>query len=178
MFRRSAILAAGNYPDFKWEDSTLWARMSVMNFEFHNIPEPLIKYRRTSTSATGSMKDWLPLNRDVAQFCAPIIFPGIPDSEQAMELWEATRPNEANVHTKLRHLKALKQTAVAHARLVGKPDDYFLNCDAFKAQLYHVRRRILEGLGLGPVLRLRRRIRSRPVASGRLPSSEMAPAGS
>ena len=75
MFRRSAILAAGNYPDFKWEDSTLWARMSLMKFEFHNIPEPLIQYRRTSTSATGSIRDWLTLNRDVANFCASILFP-------------------------------------------------------------------------------------------------------
>ena len=95
-----------------------------------------------------------------------------------MELWEATRPYEAKVQTKLRHLKALKQTAVAHARLVGKPDDYFLNCDAFKAQLYHVHRRILEGLGLGPVLRLRRRIRTKQATAGRVPSNEMATAES
>jgi hypothetical protein len=161
MVRRSAILAAGNYPDFRWEDSALWTRMSVMNFEFHNIPEPLTKYRRTSGSATGFLKDWLPLSREVAQFCASIMFPGIPDPTQAMELWEATRPNEAKVETKLRHLRLLKEVAVAHARQVGKPDDYFLNCDAFKAQLYHVHRRILEGFGFGPLLRLRRQLRAK-----------------
>jgi glycosyltransferase involved in cell wall biosynthesis len=157
MFRRSAILAAGNYPDFKWEDSALWTRMSVMNFEIHNIPEPLIKYRRTGTSTTGLIEDWVPVNRAVAQFCASTIFPGIPDSAQAMELWEATRLDKGKVRTKLRHLRALDRAAIAHARQVGKPDDYFLNCDAYKEQRYNVRRRILESFGLGPLIRLRGR---------------------
>jgi glycosyltransferase involved in cell wall biosynthesis len=155
MFRRSAILAAGSYPDFKWEDSVLWTRMSVMKFEFHNIPEPLIQYRRTGTSTTGLIEDWVPVNRAVAQFCASIIFPGMPDPAKAMELWEATRLDKGWVKTEWRHLKALHQAAVAHARHVGKPDDYFLNCAAYKEQRYNVRRRILESFGLGPLIRLR-----------------------
>jgi glycosyltransferase involved in cell wall biosynthesis len=158
MFRRSAILAAGNYPDFKYEDCVLWTRMSVMKFEIHNIPEPLIKYRRTATSSTGLIEDWVPVNRQVAQFCASIIFPGIPDPAQAMELWEATRMDKGKVKAEWRHLKALDQAAVAHARQVGKPDDYFLNCSAFKEQRYNVRRRILESFGLGPLIRLRGRL--------------------
>jgi glycosyltransferase involved in cell wall biosynthesis len=158
MFRRSAILSAGSYPDFKYEDCVLWTRMSVMKCEIHNIPEPLIRYRRTNTSSTGSIEHWVPVNRSVAQFCASILFPGIPDPVQAMELWEATRLDQGNVKTRLRHLKALDQAAVAHARQVAKPDDYFLNCDAYKDQRYHVRRRILESFGLGPLIRLRGRL--------------------
>ncbi|MGC2658601.1 MAG: glycosyltransferase [Bryobacteraceae bacterium] len=165
MYRRSAVLAAGNYPDCRAEDAALWTRMSVMKFEFRNLPEPLIQYRRTTTSATGTVEDWLPSNREFAKFCASFMFPGVPDPRQAMELWEATRPNEAKVKTELRHLKALKQTAVAHARQVGKPDSYFLNCDYFRAQLYWVNRRIMEGFGLGPLLRLRDRLRRKAAAS-------------
>jgi glycosyltransferase involved in cell wall biosynthesis len=156
-FRRSAILAAGNYPDFRYEDCVLWTRMSVMKYEIHNLPEPLIRYRRTETSSTGSIEDWVPVNRQVAQFCAPIIFPGVPDPAQAMELWEATRLDKGEVKTEWRHLKALDRAAIAHARRVDKPDNYFLNCGAFKEQRYNVRRRILEGFGLGPLIRLRGR---------------------
>jgi cellulose synthase/poly-beta-1,6-N-acetylglucosamine synthase-like glycosyltransferase len=158
MFRRSAVLEAGNYPDFKYEDCVLWTRMSVGKWEIQNIPEPLIKYRRTSTSGTGLIEDWVPVNRQVAQFCASIIFPGIPDGAQAMALWEATRLDKGKIQTKLRHLNALDKAAVAHARHVGKPDDYFLNCDGYKEQRYHVRRRILESFGLGILIRLRGRL--------------------
>jgi glycosyltransferase involved in cell wall biosynthesis len=157
LFRRSAILAAGNYPDFKYEDSALWIRMSVMKFEIHNIPEPLIKYRRTDTSATGSIQDWMPVTRSFAEFCAPIMFPGIPDPAEAMELWEATNLDRGKVQTKLRHLGTLDRAAIAHARQVRKPDNYFLNSEAYKEQRYHVRRRILENFGLGPLIRLRGR---------------------
>ncbi|HEX4230030.1 MAG TPA: hypothetical protein VHZ07_15255 [Bryobacteraceae bacterium] len=47
-------------------------------------------------------------------------------------------------------LTALDRAAVAHARQVGKPDDYFWNCDACKEQRYLVRRDILWWFGLGP----------------------------
>jgi hypothetical protein len=157
MLRRSAILAAGNYPDFRWEDAALWIRMSVMKFEFHNLPDALIQYRRTSTSTTGSIQDWVPLTREVAQFCASLMFPGIPDPARSMELWEATRLDKGNVKAEWRHLKALDQSAIAHARQVGKPDDYFLTCAAYKEQRYNLRRRILESLGLGPLIRLHAR---------------------
>jgi glycosyltransferase involved in cell wall biosynthesis len=159
MFRRSAILAAGNYPRaFEFEDAALWIRMSVMNFEFHNLPENLIKYRRTNVSLTGLIEDWLATNRGFAKFSASIMFPGIPDPVQAMELWEATHPHQRSVAPKLWHLKALDRAAVAHARLVGKADDYFLNCDAFKEQRYLVRRDILRRFGLGPLVHLRERL--------------------
>lgn len=165
LFRRSAILAAGNYPDFKYEDSVLWIRMSVMNFEIHNITEPLIRYRRTSTSSTGTIGDWMPITRAFAESCAAFMFPGISDPAEAMELWEATNFDAGKVKTKLRHLRALDQVAVAHARQVDRPDDYFLNCDAFKEQRYHVRRRVLESFGLGPLIRLRARLAKKEMSS-------------
>jgi glycosyltransferase involved in cell wall biosynthesis len=159
VYRRSTILAAGNYPsEFQFEDAALWTRMSVMKFEFHNIPEALTKYRRTTTSGTGLIKDWLAPFREIARAYGSTVFPGIPDPVQAMELWEATHPHQRSVAPKLWHLKALDRAAVAHARLVGKPDDYFLNCEAFKEQRYLLRRDILQRFGLGPLVHLRERL--------------------
>lgn len=46
MFRKSDVLAAGNYQTFLWnEDYHLWVRMMVLNFEFANIPETLLYVR-------------------------------------------------------------------------------------------------------------------------------------
>lgn len=160
LFRRSAVLAAGNYPTYKYEDSALWIRMSVMNYELENFPEPLLQYRRTDTSSTGTVVDWLPITRTFAEFSAPIMFPGIADPKQAMELWDASNQQSDKVQPRLRHLRAYAQAAVAHARHVGKPDNYFLNCDAYREKRYHLRRRVLEGFGLGPLLRLRDRLAS------------------
>jgi glycosyltransferase involved in cell wall biosynthesis len=159
IYRRSAVLAAGNYPaEFQFEDNGLWTRMSVMKFEFHNVPDVLTRYRRTDTSATGLIEDWLPPFREIAKAYASTIFPGIPDPRQAMELWEATHPHKRSLAPTLRHLKALDQAAVAHARQVGKPDDYFLNCDVYKEQRYIVRRDILKRYGLGPLIQMRERL--------------------
>lgn len=47
MFRKSAVLAAGNYNDnYKYfEDYNLFARMIVNGFRFYNIQEPLLYFR-------------------------------------------------------------------------------------------------------------------------------------
>ena len=159
LYRRSAVLAAGNYPaEFQFEDNAVWTRMSLMPFEFHNIPEALTKYRRTTTSGTGLIKDWLPPFRQIARSYASTIFPGVSNPDEAMELWEATHPHKRHAPARLRHLKILEKAAVAHARQVNKPDDYFLNCDAYIQQRYVVRRHILGRFGLGPVVRLRERV--------------------
>jgi hypothetical protein len=105
--------------------------------------------------------------RTFAKFSAPIMFPGIPDPQRAMELWEATHPDNGAIEPTMRHLKALDQAAIAHARQVGKPDNYFLNGRAYKEQRYHLRRRILERYGLGPLIRLRAHLANkdrRPIA--------------
>ncbi|MBV8832745.1 MAG: glycosyltransferase, partial [Acidobacteriaceae bacterium] len=49
LFRRSVVLAAGNYRNLKpYEDQELWIRMSNIT-EMRNLPEQLIEYRRTQT---------------------------------------------------------------------------------------------------------------------------------
>lgn len=46
MFRREAVLQAGNYRHFPYlEDYDLWSRMLVRQGEFHNIPTVLVRMR-------------------------------------------------------------------------------------------------------------------------------------
>ncbi|KNY26831.1 glycosyltransferase [Pseudobacteroides cellulosolvens] len=50
MFRKSAVIIAGNYKSFLWyEDYYLWVRMLIQNHKAVNIPEVLV-YVRTGTS--------------------------------------------------------------------------------------------------------------------------------
>jgi glycosyltransferase involved in cell wall biosynthesis len=49
LFRRSAVIAAGNYRDVsRLEDYGLWVRMILNGARFANIPEPLVKVRAGS----------------------------------------------------------------------------------------------------------------------------------
>lgn len=154
MLRRSFIQAAGDYRDFMYEDSDLWIRVCPLA-EISNVPEVLLHYRRTGTSVTGKVDNWLPLLRKVAEYNAGIIFPGIQDHAKAMELWEATHPAAQEPPAKLRYLRELKTAAVLLARQAGKPDNYFTATEAYRLQRYHLRRRVLKKMGLGPLVYFR-----------------------
>jgi glycosyltransferase involved in cell wall biosynthesis len=54
MFRRSAVLNAGNYRDFVAEDYELWLRMAV-HFRFANLPDRLVNYRIHEKSAFSQL---------------------------------------------------------------------------------------------------------------------------
>ncbi len=68
MMRKERILKAGNYrslPIDREEDHELWIRAARHGLIFHNIPEPLIRYRRTETTkqprntiSTGFARLW------------------------------------------------------------------------------------------------------------------------
>ena len=46
MFKKSAVLNAGNYQDWFWnEDYYLWIRMALKGQRFANVPETLVKVR-------------------------------------------------------------------------------------------------------------------------------------
>lgn len=47
VFRKSAVLAAGGYPEDagRFEDYLLWERMMLNHAQFLNMPEPLVLYR-------------------------------------------------------------------------------------------------------------------------------------
>ena len=159
LFRRSLVLAAGNYRDVKAEDADLWQRLSYLT-EFRNLPEFLIQYRRTESSATGAIQDYLPMNRAQARHNASILFPNIPDPAQAMELWEATYPSQLHGPSKYRHIRQLEEAAVSFSRRVNKPRDYFQNTDLYREQRFHLRRSFFERIGLMPLVRLRETLRA------------------
>lgn len=53
MFKKSAVVQAGNYQDFfHLEDYYLWIRMIMNNLKFKNIPEPLV-YMRVGNGMYG-----------------------------------------------------------------------------------------------------------------------------
>ena len=46
MYKKSSVLAAGNYQDWFWnEDYYLWIRMALKNQRFANLPEILVNIR-------------------------------------------------------------------------------------------------------------------------------------
>jgi hypothetical protein len=164
MFRRSAVLAAGNYRDFQVEDFDLWMRMSLLT-EFHNLPETLVQYRRYSTSLTGQVEDFYPLERKTANLNAGILFIHTADPAKALALWSATHPYRAeqpnfprspfHALRAYRSMQRLENEAIELARHVGKEDSYFTRSEFFKEQRYILRRRILQSYGVQGMLRLR-----------------------
>jgi glycosyltransferase involved in cell wall biosynthesis len=49
MYRKDAVLAAGNYPDIRYiQDYYLWIRMLISGFKGYNIQEPLVWMRSDS----------------------------------------------------------------------------------------------------------------------------------
>ncbi len=155
MFRRTVILAAGNYRDCELsEDANLWVRAGRRT-QIRNIDRILIKYRRSGSSLTGQMLDWVPICRLAAKQSVEYLFPNISDPARAMDLWEVTLPEHWNKPVKLRHLRELREAAADFARETGQPANYFTNTSFFREQEYHLRRRILEKFGLGPAIRIR-----------------------
>jgi glycosyltransferase involved in cell wall biosynthesis len=51
MFKKQAVLQAGNYQHFQYlEDYYLWIRMILTGAKFYNIQEPLVKFRVTKNT--------------------------------------------------------------------------------------------------------------------------------
>jgi glycosyltransferase involved in cell wall biosynthesis len=159
IFRRSIILAGGNYRDVNSEDQDLWFRLSLST-RMMNYPEVLAFYRRTSTSMCGRVWDWVPAQRQVARDNASALFPNISNPREALALWEVTHPDQLQLPTpvKCRQLRQFDRAAVLCARKARVPDNYFTNTKAFQTQRWHLKRRIMEQIGLGPLMRLRMRM--------------------
>jgi len=158
MFRRSSVLAAGNYRnDIKLEDHDLWIRMSYQG-EMGNLAEHLTRSRRHSSSLTSDVQDYRPLYREAAARNAALLFPGIAE-EEAMRLWEASYFYDPMRPVRFRDLRNIRSVAVKFARTLGVPADYFTRTELFRAQFWHMRRNFLHGLGLRPALELYGRLR-------------------
>jgi glycosyltransferase involved in cell wall biosynthesis len=161
MLRKSVVLTAGNYRDCQpFEDLDLWIRMAAI-CEFGNLPEKVLQYRRSSTSSTGRIEDYFPLDRQGAEQNWQLLFPSIADRNRAMELWDASHPLRLDGgDSKLRHYFEIKKAAVELAKALGKPPEYFTGTKLFEAQRYMLRKRFLDRAGLAPLIRLRHRMAS------------------
>ena len=92
LFRREAIVAAGNYRDCKpYEDYDLWLRVAARH-EIANIETALVQYRVRAGGVSGTLlSDPRSVDRQAAQLNADILFPGVAGT-QALELRDRLAP--------------------------------------------------------------------------------------
>lgn len=166
MFRRDVVLSAGNYRDIlyerdrSYEDWDLWLRMTRVT-EMRNLPEPLVCYRRSSTSITGHVKDWFPVLKTLATSNAATLFPGVSDPAAAMELWESALPEKFRspqaqaVPSRPWHMTRLRRAAELLALQCRKPRNYFTDTESFRSQAFFLKRRVLQRFHMQALIDLR-----------------------
>jgi glycosyltransferase involved in cell wall biosynthesis len=161
MFRREAILRAGNYRDVLSEDCELWIRLCPFG-EICNLPDVLLSYRRHGSSMSAGYTDYFEGQLRSANNAIEHLFPGF-DAEQALALWRLTHPRDVHENTPvtLRQMYQFSNAAKLLARRCGKPDDYFKHTRTYQAQLYWLRRRLLRRTGLSVIANARDSMRAR-----------------
>jgi hypothetical protein len=131
MFRRSAVLATGNYRATRVEDYDLWMRLAARH-AMANLQGSLVRYRVRpagfSESSRAAIDGW---RRELTAELSPVMFPGIP-AEAAARLREIWANDESEVT--LRDLVALRRTATSAARRAGLSDDAFRRTTLFRRQ--------------------------------------------
>ena len=160
VFRRQAVLDAGNYPgDIRWEEGPLFMRMTRIT-EMRNIPECLLRYRRHPGNGTFGETDYISIEREVALHSGKHVFPAFPSQGEFFAFWQATHPKlfGKQLPVQWKFKKILKQMAIRAAREAGKPDDYFQNTRLYQDQQYNLRRCWMLNRGLGPLIQLRQRL--------------------
>jgi glycosyltransferase involved in cell wall biosynthesis len=164
MLRRSAVLAAGNYRDCQpYEDTDLWIRMADVA-ELRNLPDILMRYRRSASSSTGRIVEYIDLEREAASMNIDLLFPGMTDKARILDLWEATHPYYLGNPSKFRHMSELRRAAVNLAKKLGKPVDYFTGTPLFDEQEVSLKNRFYKRSGLMPLVELRRSLSARASA--------------
>jgi glycosyltransferase involved in cell wall biosynthesis len=154
MFRRSKVIQAGNYRDTKpTEDHDLLVRLSLFG-RMPNHPEALFKYRRHGAAITTNVADHFLQYRTCALLNANILFPGF-SPERAMYLWDQVARLNSDQPAKPSDLFLLWRAAKALAAALGEDPSYFRSNAFFNEQEYHLKRRILQSLGLGSLWRFR-----------------------
>ncbi|MBA2620799.1 MAG: glycosyltransferase [Acidobacteria bacterium] len=143
LFRRSVILAAGNYADcVPGEDHDLWLRSAAVT-EIANIPSVLVKYRQSSTSfMAGWNRDYNWMFDKVAERNADSLFKNMSGAE-ALKLRRTAIPqDEGEVQPAdiFKFYKAATDSALA----VGKPAAYFRGTELYSEQMNNMRRRLLK----------------------------------
>ena len=167
LFRRSAVIAAGNYRDcMPYEDYDLWLRMALIG-EMANLPAVLVKYRQHSASVCGqyaeqcteapSGKVYDAFFEAMAIKNADILFSGIRASE-ALELRHKVNSRSAHrLRVRIHDVVRFHQAATVSAVAVNKAPSYFRRTQLYSGQQRLLLRRILEQNAWGrtclPVIR-------------------------
>ncbi len=160
LFRRSAVLAAGNYTDcMPCEDHDLWLRIALIA-EVANMPRVLAKYRLLSSSVTGAMaRDYDAIFDETARRNADILFSGMPGAE-ALALRRKLTPQSKD-KVKLRDVIKLHKAATATALAAGKPASYFRSTKIYSKQQAILLRELIErNAGGRACLAVKRKIQS------------------
>ncbi len=132
MYRRPAVLDAGNYREIKAEDHDLWLRLGRIG-RFDNLPQKLMRYRRHQSNTTVAVTDFFAYNELAATNNAATLFDGF-DATRAMDLWHAAYPRVGERGVFPRHLAELSRAAIGAARTVGERDGYFSETTYYKRQ--------------------------------------------
>ena len=154
LFRRSAVLSAGNYRDcMPYEDYDLWLRMAMVG-EIANIAAVLVKYRvrDSSVGAMSAQKDpkgaigrnYDALFDQVAARNAGILFRGI-SATDALELRDKVNPRSPR-KLKVKPIDVIKfhKAATASAVAVNKPPSYFRSTRFYREQQRCLLHKIIE----------------------------------
>jgi glycosyltransferase involved in cell wall biosynthesis len=154
LFRRSAVIAAGNYSDCTpYEDHDLWLRMALIG-EMANLPAVLVKYRWRTASVSGQSAEQAPetpsgrvydaLFDKMAVRNADILFSGIAGTD-ALELRHKVNSRSTQrLKVTLSDVVRFQQAATASALAVNKPPSYFRRTQLYSGQQRFLLRRILE----------------------------------
>lgn len=133
LFRRSVVLAAGNYRDMMpGQDYDLWVRVAA-RASMANLPQPLVRYRLLPSSV-GARHPGMSeqLFERVASDHASILFPGL-DRERALRLRRLVT-NETETDVNLTDCLNYRRCAAEAARRVGRHSGYFRDTQSYRRQ--------------------------------------------
>ena len=133
MFRRSVVLAAGNYADrMPYEDHDLWLRVALVA-GLANIPSPLVRYRVHSASVTAQAAGAGRAGQHpVAALHAGSLF-GDTAPGAALELRGKVQEHTAG-RVRLSDVAELRRAATRAAVAAGLPPGYFRSTRLYAAQ--------------------------------------------
>ena len=153
LFRRSAVLEAGNYRDMKpGQDYDLWLRVSLIA-KLANLPGKLVRYRQhDQTISSNTRVPGSQMNRQLVERYVDRLFPGV-EREAALRVHELVTAQLDGPVTRC-DIAVLKRAARAAAPSAGEAPLYFQRTGRFRRQLKGLRLRWLKQLPLiGPVVR-------------------------
>ncbi|MCE9590729.1 MAG: glycosyltransferase [Planctomycetes bacterium] len=151
MFRRSAVLKAGNYQKLWFpsghdiaQDAYLWLRAALVT-GVANLPKKLVLYRIHARSTTGRFgREAAEGTKRSVEGLVHNFAPGMP-----LDRWDRIYHllrTDYTTRVRWRDLGFLREAAVAVARGRGKPDNYFLSTSYYRWQRRYLRSRWARGL--------------------------------